>query len=401
MKTEIDKTAWKKVAFGELCRNLNISEKNPLGNGLDRYVGLEHIEPNNLHITSWGNIAEGTTFTKRFTRGHLLFGKRRSYLRKAAIAEFDGICSGDILVFEANEKVIEPGLLAFVVSSDRFFDYAIQTSAGSLSPRTKFQDLEKLEFLIPPKEQQSKLAELLWAVDKVCYQQQLINSKLEKLKLRYLQNIINPKLPKEKLQSTSFGFIPKQWSVKKVSEVSDIEYGISDAVANNNDSTLGCPILTGANINLDGTFNIDELVYYQVPTKDKFLLQFGDLLFNWRSGSSFHVGKTAYFDLEGMYTYASFMLRIRAKKDFDSRFGWYLFNYLRGIEYFTKGISQQVNFKMNANVFREVQLPIPPLEEQKVYSEELDKIRKSYLMCDSFIDSSSRLKRELINKIFC
>jgi type I restriction enzyme, S subunit len=166
MKT-IDKKGWKKVCFGDVCRNVNETEKYPLENGIDRYVGLEHIETGNLHIRCWGMISEGTTFTKKFSAGHVLFGKRRAYLKKAALAVFDGLCSGDILVFEANQKLMSPKLLPFLVSSDRFFDYAVQTSAGSLSPRTKFQDLKDFEFLLPPKDHQEQLAELLWAGDEV------------------------------------------------------------------------------------------------------------------------------------------------------------------------------------------------------------------------------------------
>jgi type I restriction enzyme S subunit len=184
----IDKTNWKTVTFGEVCRNVNESEPNPLDNGLERYVGLEHIESGSLHITKWGNIADGTTFTKRFVKGNVLFGKRRAYLKKAAVAEFDGLCSGDILVFEPITKKIHPDLFPFLVSSDRFFDYAVKTSAGSLSPRTKFKDLVNFEFLLPPIEEQARLAELLWAGDEVSQTYHAAQSKLESLQIAYYEN---------------------------------------------------------------------------------------------------------------------------------------------------------------------------------------------------------------------
>ena len=52
-----------------------------------------------------------------------------------------------------------------VLKLSEFFDYAIKHSAGGLSPRVKFKDLANYEFLLPPKDQQAKLAELLWALD--------------------------------------------------------------------------------------------------------------------------------------------------------------------------------------------------------------------------------------------
>lgn len=155
-----------KVKFGDVVRNVNQTELDPLAAGIERYVGLEHIEPENLHIKSWGLIEEGTSFTKLFKEGQVLFGKRRSYQGKVAVAEFDGICSGDILVFEADGKNLIPELLPFIVQSQGFFDYALSTSAGSLSPRTSWTHLKEYEFPLPPKEEQKKIAEILWAANK-------------------------------------------------------------------------------------------------------------------------------------------------------------------------------------------------------------------------------------------
>jgi len=39
---------------------------DPLAAGIERFVGLEHLEPENLHIRSWGLVADGTTFTNTF-----------------------------------------------------------------------------------------------------------------------------------------------------------------------------------------------------------------------------------------------------------------------------------------------------------------------------------------------
>lgn len=114
-----------------------------------RFIGLENIESENFKIQGWGNIEDGTTFTKRFKTGDVLFGKRRPYLKKVAIADFDGLCSGDILVLRAVENKILPSLLPFYISSDAFIYHAVKTSAGSLSPRTKWKDLSGLRVGIP------------------------------------------------------------------------------------------------------------------------------------------------------------------------------------------------------------------------------------------------------------
>jgi len=158
-----NKKDWPVVQFGDVVKNVNETERAPLKAGLERFVGLDCLDPENLHIKRWGMIADGTSFTKRFRKGQVLFGKRRAYQRKIAVAEWDGICSGDILTFESKNDKLLPELLPFIIQSDSFFEHALGTSAGSLSPRTKWTLLKEYGFSLPPKKEQKKIAEILWA----------------------------------------------------------------------------------------------------------------------------------------------------------------------------------------------------------------------------------------------
>ena len=128
-------------------------------------VGLEHIIPGEIALTQYDINPNENTFTKKFEKGQILLGRRRVYQKKACVAPFDGICSGDITTIQA--KVVdnfEPGLLPFIIQNDRFFDYAVQGSAGSLSPRVKWEYLKRYSFLLPESfEDQRALAEKLRA----------------------------------------------------------------------------------------------------------------------------------------------------------------------------------------------------------------------------------------------
>ena len=162
MSLNIDKSNWIRVKLGDVVRNVNETVKDPQSLGIDRTIGLEHIESGNFEVQGYGTLEEGVSFTRRVRPGQVLFGKRRAYLRKVAVASFDAVCSSDILVFEPKAKRLDERFLPFLVSSDNFFDTALQTSAGSMSPRTSWKALEAYEFLLPPIEEQYRIADLLW-----------------------------------------------------------------------------------------------------------------------------------------------------------------------------------------------------------------------------------------------
>ena len=151
-----------KVKLGEVA----IEHKETCKGSKDGYpiVGLEHLVPGEVTLTAWDEGSDNT-FTKMFRKGNVLFGRRRAYLKKAAVAPFDGICSGDITVIEAIPDRILPELLPFIIQNDDLFDFAVGKSAGSLSPRVKWEHLKNYEFELPDMDKQRELAELLWAMD--------------------------------------------------------------------------------------------------------------------------------------------------------------------------------------------------------------------------------------------
>jgi type I restriction enzyme S subunit len=277
-----DKSNWKAVTFGEVCRNVNDNERDPLGAGIERYVGLEHIEPENLHIRSWGNVADGTTFTKVFRPGHVLFGKRRAYQKKAALADFTGLCSGDILVLEPNPAVIDPHFFPFLVQSDRFFDFAVQTSAGSLSPRTKFQDLAQFQFLLPPKDQQARLAELLWAGDAVVEGYGRLSEQINQLRISF--------------QHEKYNF-PETISIGQIS--TKVGSGKTPLGGDKNYLKEGVVFLRSQNV-LKGKISLEDIAYISGETHESMRsskVQEGDVLLNITGAS---IGRSAVFEGTGV-----------------------------------------------------------------------------------------------------
>ena len=178
----------KATTFGEIAES---DKKYPEhANEINRFIGLENIESENFQIRGWGEIANGTTFTKRFTNGDVLFGKRRAYLKKVAVADFDGLCSGDIFVIRAINKKMFQELLPYYISSDVFMKHAESTSAGSLSPRTKWKDLSELEVSVPNLKAQEKILKVLQQLDTTITRIKQQKTTLKNLKQKLLNEIL-------------------------------------------------------------------------------------------------------------------------------------------------------------------------------------------------------------------
>ena len=148
--------------FDEIAIN-STAKKKPVESDKFHYVGLEHIDSGSFEITRWGSDVAPVGEKLIMQKGDVLFGKRRAYQRKVAIAPFDGIFSAHGMVLRPKEDVICKEFFPFFLSSNQFMDTAIRISVGGLSPTINWKDLQKQEFELPSIEEQRILADKLWA----------------------------------------------------------------------------------------------------------------------------------------------------------------------------------------------------------------------------------------------
>jgi type I restriction enzyme, S subunit len=158
---------WRRVCFGDVVRQVK-DTVDPETSGLERYVAGEHMGTDDLHIRSWGTIGDGylgPAFHMRFRPGQVLYGSRRTYLRKVAYADFEGICANTTFVLEPKDDELLSELLPFIMQTETFHEYSIRHSRGSVNPYVNFRDIASYEFALPPKDEQGRIAEILWAAD--------------------------------------------------------------------------------------------------------------------------------------------------------------------------------------------------------------------------------------------
>lgn len=189
---QLNKSQWSLTKFGDVA----IQQKQSVDRDnteLTRYVKGEHMGSEDLHLREWGELTDeylGPAFIRKFDEGDILYGSRRTYLRKVVIAPFEGITSNTTFVIKANEKRIDKRLLPFIMMSEGFTDNSIKNSKGSVNPYINWKDIANYEFLLPPKDQQAQLAELLWAMDEVIEREREVLERLKTTSQVFFENEI-------------------------------------------------------------------------------------------------------------------------------------------------------------------------------------------------------------------
>ena len=165
LERPISKAGWTRVRFEQIATQINDRVDNPAEAGVERYVGLEHLDPDSLRIRRWGEPSDVESTKLRFQPGDIIFGKRRVYQRKVAVADFEGICSAHAMVLRAKPGAVLPEFLPFFMQSDLFMERALSISVGSLSPTINWKALAAEEFLLPPIQEQARLVEASLAIE--------------------------------------------------------------------------------------------------------------------------------------------------------------------------------------------------------------------------------------------
>ena len=182
-----------KYRFDQIAIN-STEKKKPVEEDRFTYLGLEHLDSGSLKVTRFGSEVAPIGEKLMMHKGDVLFGKRRAYQKKVAIAPFDGIFSAHGMVLRPKEDVIDKDFFPLFISSDYFLDAAIKISVGSLSPTINWRDLKELEFELPDMDSQRKLAEVLWSInDTMEAYKKLISATDELVKSQFIVMFGEPK----------------------------------------------------------------------------------------------------------------------------------------------------------------------------------------------------------------
>ena len=383
----IDKTGWKKCRFGDVA----IQTKGVVdidNTDLTRYIAGEHMNSEDIHLRKWGNVGDGylgPAFIRRFNKGDILYGSRRTYLKKVAIADFDGITANTTFVIKAKEELIEPILLVHLMLSDSFTEYSVKNSRGSVNPYINWKDIADYEFLLPPKAEQKRLAELLWAADEMIEK--------EKKEMEMVKVLFN--------EQKSELIWDKQFDQEKLVTVSNIGLKDGDWIESKDQAESGIRLIQLADIG-DGYFinkssrfisdkTFTQLHCFEIFPNDILLARMPD-----------PIGRSCILpQLNERCITAVDVCVIRVD---ELKYNTKYINYLINTPMFRKIVIEQSSGTTRQRISRKnlekIFIPLPSKEVQNNIVKIITEIENLVLSLQNQISVSQQLKQELINKIF-
>jgi type I restriction enzyme S subunit len=380
------KNGWTCVAFGDVVKLCRERSSDPSGDGFDRYVGLDHIEPGDLKIRRWGNTREGTTFTNVFRPGHVLFGKRRAYQRKVAVPNFDGVCSGDVYVFEPKNERLLAEFLPFICQTEGFFQHAVGTSAGSLSPRTNWNSLAAYMFALPPLQEQQRIVKALSAAEAVSASmqttigsaRQLTNAIADRLILGHLHDLPT---------ALKVGLNTQEWKEVTLGEVCKL--GGGHGFRPNEWTKRGIPIIRIQNVRGSKDFN-----YFGGDPDPAWLVEPGELLFAWAGVPGVSFGPAIWEGPLGVLNQHIFRVTPLA----GIRLSW-LYEVLRHltprIESRAHGFKHSL-LHIRRSEFTTLRVMLPPENQQALICEMIQTLRKTESSIERRCDQVKQIKQDLL-----
>ncbi|MBL8413455.1 MAG: restriction endonuclease subunit S [Propionivibrio sp.] len=331
-----------------------------------------------IDVTNQQPLENISTGLPLFEKGDVLFAKitpcmengKGAFVRQLPTRYAFG--STEFHVLRAGNKV-DGQFLYYATFNPIYRAYAADNMIGAAGQkRVSSRFLKDTRLFLPPLPEQQRIAAYLdascAAIDAAVAAKRRQLETLDEIRKsaahQVLSDGLRPGLPLKDSGIESIGRIPAHWDVKQIRYACEVNYGITLQLEKGQSVGDGVRILTVSNLTIDGNLDLED-EYYIDPaelTKADYLRR-GDLLFNWRNGSQYHVGKTAFFDMEGEVAHVSFLLRIRCGRHMDPFFLRSYLGILKDAGFFS-GAKDKVNKTFNSSELKRLRVVIPPRDEQ-------------------------------------
>jgi type I restriction enzyme S subunit len=393
---------WHTVRFGDVAKKISdiVDRKNC---NLDHFVAGEHMQTDDFRIKEWGTIDDGylgPAFNHKFSKGQILYGSRRTYLRKVSLPHFDGVCANTTFVIEPTGEDLVHELLPFVMQSAGFNEQSIRMSKGSTNPYINWKDIACYEFAVPEKEQQRHIATTLWAAEDCIVKGERFLGLAERTKQVLMRELFSKGIGHTEFKDVSgLGKIPKGWEIQSINgivpEDKPITYGIVQAGPDDPDGIVYVRSgdLSGDHIDFNKLLRCSAKIASEYRRSQ---IRKGDILFSLRGNIG--ITKIAPPELDKA-NISRGIARISCRTDIDNFFINFFLNH--------PSLKKQVAAFAQGSTFGEIALgelkklrvPIPTLPEQRQIAAILTRCDETIAAARADVVAAKALKMKMINEM--
>jgi type I restriction enzyme S subunit len=390
------------VKFGDMAQQIT-TKVNPKDTSLNTYVGLEHLDTGSLRINRRGTPQDVIGEKLRVCKGDIIFGKRRVYQRKIAIADFDGICSAHAMVLRPKDDVIDKEFFPFFMQSDLFMERALQISVGSLSPTINWKTLAEQEFSIPLLPEQHRIATTLWAAEDCIVKGERFVAAAERAKQVLMEELFSKGIEHTEFEDLKdFGKVPSGWECKKLSDITElITKGATPTSYGYKFQKSGITFVKIESISENGTFLTDMFDFIDEETNialKRSILEENDILFSIAGA----LGRVIIVNKKILPANTNQAIAIIRLDKSAAVFLEYLKYYLTSplIQEYIKSISI-TTAQSNINLFHVRDFPIllPKREEQRQIAGILTRCDETIAAARENVTAAKALKMKMINEM--
>jgi len=383
---------WGEKILGEIAC-IKSKKYNPeKENSSVKCIELEHLESESGQLLGFIDGQYSGSIKNRFTKGDVLFGKLRPYLRKYLLAPFNGVCSSEIWVLQG--KDVANDFLFSLVQTNKFIDLT-NISSGSKMPRADWNVVSTGIFNIPSQPEQQKVASFLKAVDEKLQTLKKKKTLLEQYKKGVMQKIFSQELRFKDVEGNEF----PDWEEKKLGDV--VIFIRNGLCLDQNTDKKGYKVSRIETIS-NRTIDLNKVGYVETNQDvSNFKLKKGDMLFS-NINSVAHIGKIVHVDQENDLYHGMNLLNIRIDSSHhSSKFIYYQLLTRKYKIYFETICNQAVSqASINQTDLKKTLVLIPPLSEQTKIANFLSAIDEKITLSTIQIEKTEQYKKGLLQKMF-
>ncbi len=333
------------------------------------YVGLEDVEPESGRYAPTESTSRQSedSMVGEFRRGDILYGKLRPYLRKAIVAEQDGVCSTEFLVLSAGRAQatwLHRWLLTTEVTQQ------IEAGCeGAKMPRADWDHVGSIPMPLPPSVEQATIAT---AIDRetaridalIAKKTRFIELLQEKRKALITHAVTKGLDPTAKMKDSGvewIGEVPEHWSVCRLGYVSRIATGGTPDRKNESYWNGAVPWIKTGEVNYGVLHDAEErLTEVGLSNSAAFLAEPGTILMA-MYGMGVTRGRVAILGIAAAFNQACAAISCGQNAD-----NWYVFYCLTAAYRFIRDLGNEASqVNLNLEIISKLKIPVPSLDEQE------------------------------------